>query len=80
MRGHKLILFRRMNSSKFPFLFGGTFIEGDRYTEGWGQGLFPFLFGGTFIEGPQHPDVLPLIDPRFPFLFGGTFIEGGKQK
>ena len=36
----------------FPFLFGGTFIEGlnvelylDSYT------LFPFLFGGTFIEG-----------------------------
>ena len=36
----------------FPFLFGGTFIEGDDI------GLvmvfclvFPFLFGGTFIEG-----------------------------
>ena len=36
----------------FPFLFGGTFIEGYilpicAFPE-WG---FPFLFGGTFIEG-----------------------------
>ena len=35
----------------FPFLFGGTFIEG---REGKTQQQivdFPFLFGGTFIEG-----------------------------
>ena len=40
--------------NEFPFLFGGTFIEGwlsealrqVRYT-------FPFLFGGTFIEGAR---------------------------
>ena len=38
--------------SGFPFLFGGTFIEGkpapafSRWTR-----PFPFLFGGTFIEG-----------------------------
>ena len=36
----------------FPFLFGGTFIEGREV----GLRLrvrrqFPFLFGGTFIEG-----------------------------
>ena len=30
--------------SRFPFLFGGTFIEGEH-----GE-IFPFLFGGTFIE------------------------------
>ena len=36
----------------FPFLFGGTFIEGCKATS---NPLilkgFPFLFGGTFIEG-----------------------------
>ena len=37
---------------EFPFLFGGTFIEGI----GTGRSSrtllrFPFLFGGTFIEG-----------------------------
>ena len=38
----------------FPFLFGGTFIEGHVQhrvpTPGTG---FPFLFGGTFIEAPR---------------------------
>ena len=36
----------------FPFLFGGTFIEG--LSLGHTHSLllqFPFLFGGTFIEG-----------------------------
>ena len=60
----------------FPFLFGGTFIEGIGLALKLdGLGLFPFLFGGTFIEG-----ALFRVDPRttkpFPFLFGGTFIEG----
>ena len=38
----------------FPFLFGGTFIEGGcelAEAARW-VGVFPFLFGGTFIEGP----------------------------
>ena len=38
--------------SLFPFLFGGTFIEG--YIACIPMILFlgfPFLFGGTFIEG-----------------------------
>ena len=36
----------------FPFLFGGTFIEGLALWFREGRGLvFPFLFGGTFIEG-----------------------------
>ena len=45
---------------KFPFLFGGTFIEG-KNGDWFNQqaGAFPFLFGGTFIEGsgtdPQKP-------------------------
>ena len=37
---------------KFPFLFGGTFIEGDNEVTNALVGVvFPFLFGGTFIEG-----------------------------
>ena len=36
----------------FPFLFGGTFIEGGRwYVDDTPSRTFPFLFGGTFIEG-----------------------------
>ncbi len=37
----------------FPFLFGGTFIEGPlRALETCFERVeFPFLFGGTFIEG-----------------------------
>ena len=61
----------------FPFLFGGTFIEG-----GWcGRSVvaqeFPFLFGGTFIEGLLDSGTF-LRQHGFPFLFGGTFIEGGR--
>ena len=40
----------------FPFLFGGTFIEGiSRTTVSTKRAKFPFLFGGTFIEGFQAP-------------------------
>ena len=61
---------------KFPFLFGGTFIEGSglSFVRGVG-GEFPFLFGGTFIEGFKIWMLHRKIN-RFPFLFGGTFIEG----
>ena len=39
---------------RFPFLFGGTFIEGGTSgTNTRHKKTFPFLFGGTFIEGPQ---------------------------
>ena len=47
-----------INTGLFPFLFGGTFIEGkaalklEKLKE-----LFPFLFGGTFIEGREFPHV-----------------------
>ena len=38
----------------FPFLFGGTFIEGiEAHPDIPAVELFPFLFGGTFIEGSQ---------------------------
>ena len=61
---------------KFPFLFGGTFIEGyARCSAPTHHPEFPFLFGGTFIEGGLRRGESPPI-LRFPFLFGGTFIEG----
>ena len=56
----------------FPFLFGGTFIEGketrvlaDRVT------TFPFLFGGTFIEGLVSSSKISWSDTDFP-----SFSEG----
>ena len=64
----------------FPFLFGGTFIEGP-YTS-CRHNLhqpFPFLFGGTFIEGVEAV-IAALADEEFPFLFGGTFIEGLRMR
>ena len=37
---------------RFPFLFGGTFIEGTTSDNTLDRAAkFPFLFGGTFIEG-----------------------------
>ena len=41
-----------LNRRAFPFLFGGTFIEGrKRPSRPVPSAVFPFLFGGTFIEG-----------------------------
>ena len=61
----------------FPFLFGGTFIEGVHINAGFLNHCirFPFLFGGTFIEGSEPPFFISAAS-KFPFLFGGTFIEG----
>ena len=60
----------------FPFLFGGTFIEGnEQLLDELKRAEFPFLFGGTFIEGRcRRPPASAGLS--FPFLFGGTFIEG----
>ena len=52
----------------FPFLFGGTFIEGRKNTDRHlaNRRQFPFLFGGTFIEGqirracPHEPTQISL--------------------
>ena len=64
---------------RFPFLFGGTFIEGNTITGDLAMGLvFPFLFGGTFIEGFWRL-CRSMMSAGFPFLFGGTFIEGLKN-
>ena len=63
----------------FPFLFGGTFIEGLTRIRGATQRVqFPFLFGGTFIEGGVTSAVSG-GSVEFPFLFGGTFIEGRRS-
>ena len=61
----------------FPFLFGGTFIEGFKIHPNTFRTLaFPFLFGGTFIEGSRLQKLIRGALSGFPFLFGGTFIEG----
>ena len=58
--------------TKFPFLFGGTFIEDEFDDTACTHQLleFPFLFGGTFIEEladtPQ-----PQVHHDFP-----SFSEG----
>ena len=70
--------FRHWDSrSGFPFLFGGTFIEGPRKLMSciYPTAPFPFLFGGTFIEGSSPSGTSNELQ-EFPFLFGGTFIEG----
>ena len=55
----------------FPFLFGGTFIEG--FSLSWvcfGLRPFPFLFGGTFIEGLSARLLWRM------FLYFPSFSEG----
>ena len=60
------------HSLVFPFLFGGTFIEGYRrlYRLRPCSSVFPFLFGGTFIEG-CHADWHAYHPLNFP-----SFSEG----
>ena len=58
--------------SRFPFLFGGTFIEGaENFKELEAVVEFPFLFGGTFIEGPVYMDPGANAEDDFP-----SFSEG----
>ena len=48
-----------MVDASFPFLFGGTFIEGgERIGSRVVERAFPFLFGGTFIEGSHKKNSL----------------------
>ena len=62
--------------SEFPFLFGGTFIEGlSRTCHQSPCRYFPSFSEGLSLRGAtRHEKKNP---PAFPFLFGGTFIEGG---
>ena len=60
----------------FPFLFGGTFIEGERtMIKAAVEADFPSFSEGLSLREPpyQHRGTSPQV---FPFLFGGTFIEG----
>ena len=56
---------------RFPFLFGGTFIEGEVSARVEGKrDKFPFLFGGTFIEG-KFAGLYDPVGADFP-----SFSEG----
>ena len=61
----------------FPFLFGGTFIEGQILSSFWEGtvGDFPSFSEGLSLRD-QRRDLALSILSAFPFLFGGTFIEG----
>ena len=63
-------------AGKFPFLFGGTFIEGiflDE-TNPWIEN-FPSFSEGLSLRA-YSPHRNRTLRFTFPFLFGGTFIEG----
>ena len=69
---------RSSRARQFPFLFGGTFIEG-----GIAIALLVLpLYFPSFSEGLSLREAAFIPTPliyaciRFPFLFGGTFIEG----
>ena len=50
------MLREKTSAWRFPFLFGGTFIEAKLGgCHSWSLRIFPFLFGGTFIEA-VHSD------------------------
>ena len=62
----------------FPFLFGGTFIEGDAVRTGCTPDYhFPSFSEGLSLRATQSAHEAHSM--RFPFLFGGTFIEGYVQ-
>ena len=64
-------------ASGFPFLFGGTFIEGHADVPAV---LVQRLYFPSFSEGlslrVHHLSSVDVVAAGFPFLFGGTFIEG----
>ena len=61
---------------RFPFLFGGTFIEGDGLHAGRlsHANNFPSFSEGLSLRVRFAEHALT-SQRRFPFLFGGTFIE-----
>ena len=62
---------------RFPFLFGGTFIEGaGRATQRTMKTSFPFLFGGTFIEGRIAPAGGEAGGANFPSFSEGLSLRG----
>ena len=65
-----------VEDGEFPFLFGGTFIEGhlDARRKGCGTDFPSFSEGLSLRATAQR--LLSCSRFPFPFLFGGTFIEG----
>lgn len=52
----------------FPFLFGGTFIEGVEGARRYAAATaFPFLFGGTFIETGSSLLAWETLQPSLQF-------------
>ncbi len=73
--GHDIVT----NASGFPFLFGGTFIEGLRFLRcSSRQIVFPFLFGGTFIEGCRSRG-LQLRRNHFPSFSEGLSLRAQRH-
>ena len=66
-------------SDKFPFLFGGAFIEAlDDCIECKGLcGNFPSFLEGLSLRRLRFRKWQVYRTRRFPFLFGGAFIEAG---
>ena len=66
--------------AEFPFLFGGTFIEGRHSTSSFlFSTTFPFLFGGTFIEGTAGVGCVTALPIYFPSFSEGLSLRGTDQ-
>ena len=75
LREFVTVVSRRSNGA-FPFLFGGTFIEGppSNFTATT-SAYFPSFSEGLSLRVRFAEHALT-SQRRFPFLFGETFIEG----
>ena len=61
---------------RFPFLFGGTFIEGAyKWSSSNASMYFPSFSEGLSLR-ETFSGAISAACLIFPFLFGGTFIEG----
>ena len=65
----------------FPFLFGGTFIEGKTHQSPGTHSSedFPSFSEGLSLRGRLSAGCVKMGSSTFPFLFGGTFIEGDRR-
>ena len=72
---------RNIRPVGFPFLFGGTFIEGWTDTAKHSfTSPFPFLFGGTFIEGAKHHRSVRKVKHNFPSFSEGLSLREWSRK
>ena len=68
-------------AGQFPFLFGGTFIEGRRRgSAAVPKYSFPFLFGGTFIEGAIEEYIIQTYGQDFPSFSEGLSLRGPRGR